>query len=184
MTPTEIATHLIALTALTEETMAPIYEYRREKRATGAPVDLENAVIYAAQECQDAADALARYLHRATTEATQQANAIAQHGVRYGETTWFTLDSRTSAESLSRALCAKREQFQTLVATWAAVADRIVATDEDRARAAAEKRERAVAALSQRSARDLRAIATKHGIKVGTGRAEIATALVDAGVGP
>jgi hypothetical protein len=184
MTPTEIATHLIAQTALTEETMAPIYEYRREKRATGAPTDLEIAVIHAAKECQDAADALARYLHEATTEAAQRANIMARHGVRFSEQTWFTLDSRTNAESLNRVLRTKREHFQALVATWAAVADRIVATDEDRARAAAEKRERAVATFSQQPVRDLRALAAKHGIKVGTGRAEIATALVDAGVEP
>lgn len=182
MTPTEIAAHVMQQTTLTEETIAPLYEYRRNKRVTGAPVDLEDAVVHAANECQDAADALARYLHKAMAEAAKQANAMAQHGVRFGEATWFTLDGHTSAEALNRALHVKREHFQALVVAWAAVANRIIATDEDRARHAAEKRATAIRQLSALPARELRQMAKDRGLKVGIGREEIATALVDAEV--
>jgi hypothetical protein len=180
----EIADALIAAPHLTDDALADLYEYRREKRATGAPTDLESAVIHAAKECQDAADALVKHLDKAAKEATANAAHLAQYGVRFGEQTWFVLDGRTSAEQLNRALRAKREQFQALVVTWAAVADRIVATPEDIARRVEEQRAQWVAAWESRTVRDLRAAAKKSGLNVGTDRAEIARALVDAGVEP
>lgn len=188
MTPKEIAETMIAATSLTEETgLAELYAYRRAKRATGAPADLESAVLHAGRECQDAADALAKYLKRAAEEAAKNAAYIAEHGVRFWEQTWFVLDGRTSAESLGRVLRAKREHFQALIAAWAAVADRIVATDEDRARAAEEKarwREAQIAAWCKKPKAVLAERAAGRCLPDTGTREEIAARLVDAGAMP
>lgn len=186
MTPKEIAETMIAATSLTEETgIAELYAYRRAKRATGAPTNLEDVVLHAACECQEAADALGKYLTRAAAEATKNAAYVAEHGVRFGDQTWFVLDGRATAESLGRVLRAKREHFQALVFAWAAVADRIVATEEDRARVAEEKaraREAQIAAWCKKPKPSLVATAASKGVAVPIGtREEIAARLVDAG---
>lgn len=186
MTPKDIAEAMIAATSLTEETgLADLYAYRRAKRATGAPTDLESAVLRAGRECQEAADALGTYLTRAAAEATKNAAYIAAHGVRFSEQTWFVLDGRTTAEALGRVLRAKREHFQALVAAWSAVADRLVATEDDRVRVAEEKaqaREAQIAAWCKKPKPSIVATAVSKGVAVPMGtREEIAARLVDAG---
>lgn len=188
MTPKEIAETMIAAKSMTDETgLAELYAYRRAKRATGAPTALEDAVLHAGRECQEAADALGKYLTRAAEEATKNAAYIAEHGVRFGDQTWFVLDGRVTAESLNRVLRAKREHFQSLVFAWAAVADRIVATDEDRARAAEEKaraREAQIAAWCKKPKPALVAAAAGRCLLDTGTREEIAARLVDAGAMP
>ncbi len=185
-TAKEIADAMLAATSLTEETgLADLYAYRSAKRATGAPVDMERAVIHAGRECQQACDALAEHLKRAAAEATSRAAALAGCGVRYMESTWFVLDGRVTADALAANLRAKREHFQSLVEVWVSLADRIVATDEDRAEKAAElARYRAarIAEIAKRPKPALVAAATSKGIAVTGTREEIAAALVDAGV--
>ena len=163
------------------ETTAPIREYRRAKRATGAPVDLEDAAIHAADRCQEAMEALRYHLEKARREADERLASLGHSGVRMGQFTWFVLDGRKTAEDLNARLCAARERFEGAVELWAALADRIVATDEDRVAATAEKRQRAIRILAARPARELRAMAKTAGLKVGTDREEIAAALVDGG---
>ncbi len=182
MTPTEIAAHLIAQTALSEETMAPLYDYRREKRETGAPVDLESAVLYAAVKCQDASDRLRESLEKTAKDAAKYEAILAKDGPRFGDGGW--LPRAENVEALGYVLVARREAFQNVLEAWAAVADRIVATDEDRARAAAEKREQAIQRWASAPLRDLRAAAKSRGLNVGTDKNEIAAAIVDAGITP
>lgn len=182
MTPTEIAANLLAQTTLTEETMEPLLAYRREKRATGAPVDLEHAVYYAGRECEEARESLRQYVARAEAEAAKRLVSLDAYGVRFSDPDWFYLDGRQNAEAMTRRLVIAQKHFVALVEAWAAVADRIVATDEDRARVDTEKRDRAIASLATRPVRELRALAKSRGLAAGTDRREIATALVDAGV--
>ena len=184
MNTTEIAAALLAATTLTEETTAPIREYRRTKRATGAPVDLEDAVVHAANRCQEAVEVLRDHLLRARREADERIPAIDHAGARLGQHEWFLLDGRVTANDLNARLCAARERFEDAVRLWAALADRIVATPEDTARRAEEQRARRIDAWRAKPVRETRAAAKAAGLKVGTDRVNIATALAAAGVDP
>lgn len=179
MTPQEIAAYIMLQTTFTEETLAPLYEYRRAKRATGAPVDLECAILHAARECQSVADVLRDHLKRAAQEAADGLSAVMERGVRFGLPTWFALDGRVDAEEIAQRLYDRRAALQALVEAWAAIADRIVATDEDRARMAEEKRACRIAELSRLPVRELRAMARYRGLN-GTGKDELAAALAAA----
>jgi hypothetical protein len=183
--PKEIAAALIAAPHLTEEVLADLDAYRGAKRATGAPVELEYAVARAAYECQAAADALRKYLDKAVKEATANAAYIAEHGVRFGEQTWFTLDDRTSAESLNRALRVKREHFQAVLGAWAAIADRIVATPDEQVKAAAERMQREtdkrIASWSTLPVKRLRDFAKSRDIDHTGDKEVLIQRLVDAG---
>ena len=184
MNTTEIAAALLAATTLTEETTAPIREYRRTKRATGAPVDLEDAVVHAANRCQEAVEVLRDHLLRARREADERIAALDHAGARMGQHVWFLLDGRVTANDLNARLCAARERFEDAVRLWAALADRIVATPEDTARRAEEQRARRIDAWRAKPVRDLRAAAKAAGLHVGTDRVDIACALAAAGVDP
>ena len=186
MTPKEIADHLLAQTTLTEEIMEPMLAYRRAKRATGAPVDLEDAIIHAAHKMLEAEAELRTHLERARKEATEALEAMTRNGLRVGDysLTWFVLDGRQTAQGLHETLRAARSAFRSILEAWAAVADRIVATDEDRAQKAAENRSRAIAQFATLSTRELRSLARARGLHAGVDRREIAEALVDAGVAP
>lgn len=192
MTPKEIADHLLAQTTLTEKTMQPMLAYRREKRATGAPVALEDAIVHAAWECQRSADALRNYLERAWKEAEAALREFNDPSPAPGYTAgvhtsrhWDVLrHDRISAERLNDTLREKRDTLASLLDTWSAVADRIVATDEDRAQAAANRRARAIAAWTAQNMKTLGAACAKAGIRGVTGREAMAAALVDVGVEP
>lgn len=183
MTTTEIVTALITATNLTEEAMEPLLAHRREKRATGAPTDLEDAVVHAAHKMLEAEAELRDYLVRVRKEADEAIEIMAHGGLRFGDycPTWFVLDGRQTAQGLHEKLRAARDAFRSVLEAWAAVADRIVATDEDRARKASEDRDRAIRRLAALPARDLRRMAKERGLSVGTDRTEVAAALVDAG---
>lgn len=179
MTPKEIAAHIMQQTTFTEETLAPLYEYRRAKRATGAPVDLESAIIHAARECEEMRESLRQYLMRAADEAAKRLATLDAVGVQMEDPTWFYLDGRQNAEAINRRMVAARKHLAALVDAWEAVADRIVATDEDRARMAEQKRAQRVAELTQLPVRELRAMARYRGLN-GTGKDELAAALAAA----
>lgn len=175
-----IAAALHAATHLTDDVMADFDEYRRAKRASGAPVDLEIEVAHAATACLAAESALREHLRNAAREATEALAELDAAGSKLFRI-WFTLDGRANAEQLGRRLQDCRERFNAIVGAWASVADRVVATPEEQAAKAAEKRQRAIGILAARPVRDLRAMAKAAGVKVGTDREEIAAALVDGG---
>lgn len=186
MTPKEIANHLLTQTTLTEETMGPLLAYCCAKRATGAPVDLENVIIRAARSCEEARVTLHEYLTRAAKEATLRAKSLAEHGVLLDDYTYFYLDGRQSAEDMGRRLVSLRERMREAIAVWLVYADRIVATDEDRARLAAERREAAIARWRHAKLRDIKAAIARRGVALprDASHAEMIAALVDAGVTP
>ncbi len=186
MNTTEIAADLLAATTLTEETTAPIREYRRTKRATGAPVDLEDAVVHAANRCQEAVEVLRDHLLRARREADERIAALDHAGARMGQHVWFVLDGHVTANDLNARLGAARERFEDAVRLWAALADRIVATPEDMKRHAEYQRAWRLNAWGGVTLKALKAAVAKHGIKLprDASRAETNAALADAGVDP
>lgn len=148
MTPKEIAEHLLTSTALDFDALAPLREYAREKAATGAPTEIETEIMGAAHEVGTAARRLHKFLEDAKREAVEACAIMSTRGATADFHTWFMLGgNRENAYTLSEALRAKRDALRSLLTVWIAVADRIVATDADRAAYAAQKREQAIASL-------------------------------------
>jgi hypothetical protein len=179
-TAKDIAAALLAAPRFDEETLADIHEYRRLKRESGAPMDLENEVLHAAHCCQHAHDALRDYLHRAAAEATEGLGHMEHAGVKY-QRIWYTLDTRKNAETLGETLRATYDRFRNIVEAWAAVADRIQATPEERD---AAETGRLARAWSQLGLKDIRAFAKRKGFDPSGGRGEIVERLVRAGMTP
>lgn len=182
MTPKEIAAHLLNQTTLNGDTLAPLHDYHEAKRATGAPTDLEYEILAAASELDRATVDLYEYLTKAQKETADMREAINAHGVKFGRcgATWFSLNARHSAETLHNAQQSAHQKFSALLRAWVTIADRIVATDEDRAAHAEKARERRASALSSMTARELRAMAREKGLKVGTEKSEIVAAILAA----
>lgn len=180
MTPKEIAAYLRAQKTFNETTLAPLDEYIQVKRATGAPVDLERGVMHAALAAQSATNDLVEHLDGVVASvqsirAELAASSIYNVGYR---------PTRLATEYYLAKRAGAVDVLLSLLYAWESLADRIVATDEDRAAYAAKRRQFKIDELSNRTARDLRALAKAQGLKVGTNCREIATALVDSGYEP
>lgn len=178
MTPKEIAAHLMTANVLDKETMAPFHDFHEAKRATGAPTELEYAVFFAAEELQRATDNLRDHCLAMQRAHADMLSGFEMYGVRMGRGS--PSFPRDTTEMLHLLLRQASEKFRDAVRNWAALTDRIVATDEDRAEALKQKHERRAAALSRMSARELRALARESGLKVGTEKAEIVAAILTA----
>lgn len=144
MNAREIATALLAAPHITDDAIEPLRAFRRAKRKTGAPVDLEDSAIAAAESLFEHVAALRLYLERAEKEARDALAAMATADSYAFHRTWFQLDNRNSAERLAGNVERYHKAFFEAVSLWAALTDRIVATPEDVARR--EEQERAAAA--------------------------------------
>lgn len=182
MTPSAICETLSAANDLSDDTLAPLLEYRSAKRRTGCPDDLETEIIMAARKCQDTAAELRRYLERAAKEATEALAGLDAVGTRF-DRSWFFLDARHNAEQMGQRLRAEREQFSGLLRVWAAVADRIQATDEEKATAARERQDRLATRWFTSDMEKVRAAAQKHNVTARK-KAEMADHLAALGVEP
>lgn len=182
MTPKEIADHLRAQKTFDVDTMAPLDGYTQTKRATGAPVDLERSIRAATAEVESAVYALQEHVESSRRELGNLAH-YAMQGAQFKARN-YALPQHKPTEFYLSDLAGKQAHLNTLLDLWVSLADRIVATDEDRAAYAAKRRQFKIDELSNRSARDLRALAKAQGLKVGTNCREIAEQLVDAGYEP
>jgi hypothetical protein len=153
----EIATALLAAPHITDDAIEPLRAFRRAKRTTGAPVDLEDSAIAAAESFFEHMAALRLYLERAEKEARDVLAAMATADRYALHRTWFQLDNRNSAERLASVAAERHKAFVDAVNLWAAMTDRIVATPEETARR--EEQDRAAAAALAPPARR-----RKHGV--------------------
>ena len=157
MNASEIATALLAAPHITDDAIEPLRVFRRAKRKTGAPVDLEDSAIAAAESFFEHMAALRLYLERAEKEARGALAAMSTADRYVLHRTWFQLDNRNSAERLASVAAERHKAFVDAVNLWAALTDRIVATPEETARRQEQDRV-AAAALAPPARR------RKHGV--------------------
>lgn len=146
MTAQEIAAALLSAPHLDDDAIEPLREFRRAKRKTGAPTDLEDNAIVAAEALIEHVAALRIYLARAEKEAHDALEAMALADRHVFFRTWFQLDNRNSAEKLAAIAADRHKAFADAIRLWAALTDRIVATPEETARVEEQVRAAEVAA--------------------------------------
>lgn len=151
MNASEIAVALLAAPHITDDAIEPLRAFRRAKRKTGAPVDLEDSAIAAAESLLEGMNALRLYLERAEKEARDALAAMATADRHVLHRAWLQLDHRDSAERLAAVAENRHRAFVHAVNLWAAMTDRIVATPEETVRR--EEQERASAAALTTPAR-------------------------------
>lgn len=183
MTPAAICEVLLQSADLSRDgSLSLLIEYRAAKRRTGCPVVLEDDVIDLARRCQEALDELRAYLTRAAKEAAEALAGLDVVGTRF-DRTWFTLDRRENGEDIGKRLREQRYRFNDLLKTWATVADRVQATDEEKV-TAAQDREKLLAERWQREDMErVRSAARVQGIGARS-KADIAARLAALGVEP
>lgn len=192
MTAKEIAAALRAAKTLDHGTLAPLYEYRAAKARTGAPTDIETALLVAANECQRALDRLTACCEEERGAFARAADALNGGGMAMNFASYLlTRQNNFEAIVYHEVFRARREAFLTILDAFEALADRIVATPEERAQKDAEraqqeaaKRAAAIAAWCKLSAGALAATAQARGLPCDGKKAEIAARLVDAGATP
>lgn len=173
-----------------QEAAAALMEYATAKRATGAPTVLEyhlhECMMDAERAVRCAREACRRVAERASREVADMDTAHGGPGSGWGWSPREDMGGQNTDDPVVRVEVARIrcEALRQAVELWAALADRIVATPEDVQRHAQEQRARRIDAWLAKPVRETRAAAKAAGLKVGTDRVNIATALAAAGVDP
>ena len=134
MTPREIAEALRAAKSLNADDLEPLRVYTEAKRATGAPLAVEEAVLSAAHECREAFRVLVRATESERGSREYALDVFKAQGIA-SRLQGFVLAQQhdQTVAVLYEVHRVRREAFLMLVDVFASVADRIVATPEEQA---------------------------------------------------
>lgn len=172
-------------TATTYEAAEPLVQRIREREAIGAPTALEDAVEDAFGDVMKARERLAGQLHNDAKKAERVGRDLAA-GHHVGSDS-LCHQTNYSAVVYAEHLSVARTAFDRLLSVFAAIGDRIEATPEEQAKAAADRAERETvirrAAWEKLPAAALRKAAITHGISYGS-KADACAILAERGLLP
>lgn len=180
MTPKEIATALRVATKYDD--LAPLHTYIRDKRETGAPVALEEALCATMVE---AIQIRGRLLDRLAEESDRAKRGIASltAGTRVMAYE-FAVQTNHTVVVHAAELTVASDNARRLIDVFEAIADRIVATPEEREASATAQTRRLAVAWMQCSMRRMREACKYAGLPVDGDRPTLVHRLAAAGMAP
>lgn len=172
-------------TATTYEATRPLVQRICEREAIGAPAVLEDAIMDAFGDVMRTRERLAGQLHSDAQKAERVGRNLAA-GYHVGSDS-LCHQTNYSAVVYAEHLSAARTAFDRLLSVFAAIGDRIEATPEEQAKAAADRAERETVtrrtAWEKLPAAALRKAAAAHGISYGS-KADTCAILAERGLLP